>query len=65
VWAFVSRKPRSSLYDIARCLDMPVSTVHDALYALRDAGYIDFQPGARRSLTVLVPFIKEIRNGHR
>lgn len=57
VWAEVSRTPQASYQDLAVRLGIPKSTVHYALLRLRDAGYIEWEPGLRRARRVVVPFI--------
>jgi len=57
IWAALTRRPRASLDELAALSGLPRSTVHDAVYALRDAGYIDFEDGAKRARHVLIPFI--------
>jgi DNA-binding IclR family transcriptional regulator len=67
VWALLTRKPRASLHEIVAWSGLSLSTVHDAIYALRDAGYIDFVDGSKRARAIIVPFIIAKRNhdGHR
>ena len=57
VWAAVTHDSRLSLRALARTTGHAVSTTHAALFALRQAGYIDYVDNAECTRTVLVPFV--------
>lgn len=57
VWAALTTDPCRTVRELVDDLGLAHDTVIRAIRRLSDAGYIDYQPGATRARSVIVPFV--------
>jgi hypothetical protein len=58
VWAAISATPHASKRELAHALRLSYGATAGALRMLKGAGYIAFEPGSKRAVTILVPYIR-------
>ena len=59
VWAALTSDPQASYRELAQRVGVASTyTIECAMVRLRDAGYIEYAPGASRARRVLVPFVE-------